>query len=131
MKPKPMTLERLEQYRSIVDEIAELGQQLAEQKLQRDTVKGSMPEYPYIETTIAICGYSPHIVARLRRRQAKLICERIAIERFIDGIGDSLTRRVISLRFIQGIGWKKLCNKIPGNTPDSLRKLVVRYFAGF
>ena len=133
MKPKPMTLERLGQYRSIVAEIIELQHQIAEQKKMQytDTVKGSLPEYPYTEASITICGYSPEIVIKLRRRQARLIRERIAIEAYISSIEDSFTRRVISMRFLQGIGWKNLCKKISGNTSDSLRMLVARHVRGF
>lgn len=133
MKPKPMTLERLGQYRSLTAEITELQHQIAEQKKTKytDTVKGSLLEYPYTETTVTVCGYSPIIVEKLRKRQAKLIQERIAIENYISGIDDSLTRRVITMRFIQGIGWKSLGHKLVGNTSESLRKLVARHVRGF
>ena len=122
-----MTLERLKQYRSLVREIDELEQQHKEQWLQRDTVKGSMTEFPYIETTVTICGYNPRVSAQLRMRQNRLLSERLAIERFIDEINDSLTRRVIFMRYVQGMSWNKLARNVPGNTPDSLRMLVTRH----
>jgi hypothetical protein len=133
MKTKPMTLERLGQYRSLVAEITELQHQIAEQRKTKytDTVKGSLPEYPYTETSITICGYSPIIVSKLSRRQARLIQERINIETYISNIDDSFTRRVITMRFIQGISWKCLGKKIAGNTSDSLRMLVTRHVQGF
>lgn len=126
-----MTLKRLEQYRSLVQEIKELGQQLSNQQIESDTVKGSLTEYPYIETTVTIRGLNTKIIERLRRRQTKLMMERLAIERYIDSIDDSLTRRVINLRYVQGYGWHKLARNIGGNTADSLRMLVVRHVRGF
>lgn len=114
-------------------EITELQHAIVEQQKARytDTVKGSLPEFPYTETTITICGYSPAIVIKLRRRQMRLIKERIAIETYISSIDDSFTRRIITMRFIQGINWKSLCKKVSGNTADSLRKLVARHVRGF
>ncbi len=49
-------------------------------------------------------------------------------ENFISSIPDSHTRRLFSLRFVEGLSWQKVANIIGGNnTADSARMAVFRY----
>lgn len=49
------------------------------------------------------------------------------VEEFITTIGDSRMRRIISLRFIEGLSWNKVADCIGGNTEDSIRMAFNRF----
>lgn len=113
-----MTQKRLEQYRALRREVAELERRLAELRsrppdIVRDSVKGSSAHFPYTEHTYSIAGYGQRqqrkierIEARLAARQERLLSEMDAIEVFVDSVDDSTTRQIISLRYIQGKSWQ-------------------------
>lgn len=47
---------------------------------------------------------------------------------YINNIGDSLTRQVIELRFMNGLSWQQVAASIGGdNTEDCVRKICERY----
>lgn len=50
------------------------------------------------------------------------------IEEFITNIKDSRMRRIINLRFVEGLSWRKIADFIGGgNTEDSIRKSFERF----
>lgn len=50
------------------------------------------------------------------------------IERFIVGIKDSHTRRIVRLRVLDGLSWNEVADAIGGgNTEDSVKKVYYRY----
>ena len=50
------------------------------------------------------------------------------VEEFIASVNDSRMRRIINLRFIEGMSWNKVADHIGGgNTEDSVRKAFVRF----
>lgn len=50
------------------------------------------------------------------------------VQEFINGIEDSHVRRVISMRYIDGMTWRQIaCNIGGGNSEDAVRKTVERY----
>ena len=50
------------------------------------------------------------------------------IERFISGIRDSHTRRIVRLRVIDGMSWNEVADNVGGgNTEDSVKKVYYRY----
>ena len=62
---------------------------------------------------------------RLKEDIARKIIE---VEKFINSVDDSLTRRIIYFRFIEHLSWKKVADKVGGgNTEDSVRKTLDRY----
>lgn len=47
---------------------------------------------------------------------------------FISGIEDSHIRRIVTMRFIDGMKWRQIAKNIGGgNTEDSVRKTVERF----
>ena len=71
-------------------------------------------------------------VDELRRLYEKQLeayaAELVAAEKYIADIADSYTRLIFSMRFIDGFGWRKIAMTVGGgNTPDGMRKVVVRY----
>lgn len=69
------------------------------------------------------------ISSRLRQKQLETeISEKIdSVESFICGIDDSFTRRIVTLRIIDGLSWNQVADRMGGkNTEDSVRKAFER-----
>lgn len=50
------------------------------------------------------------------------------VEEFIASVTDSRMRRIITLRFIDGLSWNKVADRIGGNnTEDSVKKAFYRF----
>jgi hypothetical protein len=50
------------------------------------------------------------------------------LNRYTNGISDSLTRTIFQLRFVSGLSWDQVSACVGGrNTPESVRKRVMRY----
>ncbi len=64
------------------------------------------------------------IIAAKRKR---CIFEQICLERYISEISDSLMRQIFTYRFINGLSWEQVAEKIGSNTGDSARKMCYRY----
>ncbi len=66
--------------------------------------------------------------AIITAKQQQCIYERSRLERYINGIQDSLTRQIFTLRFINGLSWRQVADHIGGgNTEDSVKKTCYRY----
>lgn len=125
---KPMSKQRLEQYRALVREINMLDNKLGSVALVSDTVKASSMEPPYIERTLTITGIDEGAIHRLNRKREQAFKERLAIEQFIDSIEDSLTRTIFEERYIQGRSWSQVAKAAGGaNTRDSVRMIAKRF----
>ena len=123
-----MTRARREQYRALEREIRMLDEQLRLAPLVSDSVRGSYAEPPYTEHTITITGVDQAALHRLGRRRIRARIERRAIERFIDGIEDSLTRTILEERYIRGGSWAQVAKAAGGtNTSDGVRMIAKRY----
>ncbi|MBU5439593.1 hypothetical protein KQI42_16380 [Tissierella sp. MSJ-40] len=79
-----------------------------------DTVKGSSPYFPYVEHSIKIRGidYKSHndkierLQRKLNRRVEELIDLVEEINDYMNNIDDSLIRRILTLRYINGLTWE-------------------------
>ena len=49
------------------------------------------------------------------------------IEAFISEIDDSHMRRIVHLRFVEGLSWSEVARRIGGNTEDSVKKTFYRF----
>ena len=50
------------------------------------------------------------------------------VQEFINGIEDSHVRRIVTMRFIDGMKWRQIARNVGGgNTEDSVRKTVERF----
>lgn len=64
----------------------------------------------------------------IKEKQERCIKERLRIEEYICGIPDSHTRRIFSLRFVDGLSWFAVARCIGGNsTEDGVKKICYRY----
>lgn len=126
-----MTKAELEQYRSIVREIDEVRARLNAAAVH-DVVTGSDSEYPYVQRHMRIGGVErsdTNAGDMLRLRSLERQKDRI--EAFIDGIPDSVTRRIFRMRYIDGDvrpSWQWIAFKIGVSGDGSTeRKKVDRY----
>ena len=65
------------------------------------------------------------LIAAKRRRCVR---ERDRLERYIDGIEDSLTRMIFTLRFVKGLSWLQTSFQIGGANSDvNIRQICYRH----
>lgn len=119
-----MTKSELEQLLDLRKEIQELDAKVEKMQGQRvgkvmDRVHASMPEFPYVYTTKTITGVdnkgsrkrrrelTESELLLLKRRQQAVDAE-FKISRYIKSINDSRIRRIISLRYEEGLSWDKV-----------------------
>lgn len=118
-----MTKGKLEQLLDLRKEICELDKRVEKIQNERvrkvtDKVHASMKEYPYVYTTKTITGVDNKDKKRrkeltesemllLKRRQQAVNAE-YKISKYINNIKDSRIRRIISLRYEEGLSWEKV-----------------------
>ena len=73
--------------------------------------------YPYYEQKKGLLEKRIH---NLVERQQELLELITIIEEKIEGVSDSRTRRILELRYIEGLSWVQIANKV-GGSPDSCR----------
>lgn len=135
-----MTTEKLENYRAALDELKDLedryGRLSSRLDTIADTVKGSSPEFPYTAHTIQIGGISKRQedairkVDRLRRERMEQAQVQLAeIEEFISSITDAKVRRMVTLRYVDGLTWRQVAKRMYGSPyfEDTARMRVKRF----
>lgn len=64
----------------------------------------------------------------LEVQELKLLEKTNEVEQFMHEVDDSHIRRIINLRFIEGLSWNKVADRVGGgNSEDSVRKMYERY----
>lgn len=130
--------EKLKQIRFINSEISVIESQITNLQpiTSADKVAGSSPYFPYTAMSFYIEGVD---VEDYNRRTEKLKCRLIKkknellelqeeIQNFVDGIEDSLTRQIITLRFINCLSWNEIADKIgASSSSESVRKISERF----
>ena len=107
-----MTKERLRQYCSLVREIDELKERIERLRAKcesgaiiiTDTPRGGAPPDYMSELLDAI--------SKLRIIESRLLSEMVAIEEYISQIQDSTTRMIFRYRYIQGMKWEDIADKV-------------------
>lgn len=126
-----MTRERLNQYRYLQKEIE--ADTLRLRELRADA---TAPAVAKITGLPNVKGFDSHVeryavrIAELEKVIAdkieRCIAERIAIEKWIADVPDSITRQIITLRFVKGYSWVKVgCNLYM--TRECAYKILERY----
>ena len=119
-----MTKSELEQLLDLRKEIQELDAKVEKMQGQRvgkvmDRVHASMPDFPYVYTTKTITGVDNKGSRKHRRelteseflllkRRQQAVDAEFKISQYINGINDSRIRRIISLRYEEGLSWDKV-----------------------
>lgn len=111
-------IERIEREKTVCDKV--MG---GEGGLQSFKIEGfPYPEYSRKKTLL----YSRK--ATLTSLEMELLETLNKVEEFIASVSDSRMRRIINLRFIEGLSWNKVADRIGGgNTEDSIRMAFNRF----
>lgn len=144
-----MTKKELSQLYYLNREIGQLEQHKREIQHQidsigkaADTVKGSAASFPFMLRSILIEGTDAQSSERalklreelidikrlIERRSKQCTCEYNRLMHYINEIDDSLTRQILSLRFVNGLSWNQVASCIGGgNTEGSVKKSCYRF----
>lgn len=117
-----MTKEKLKRYRMLLSELELLKRQLkkTEPEYVEDNVSGSDAEYPYTQHKMHIEGYDLESyrkkVARLNKRivnkMNQLVEEKDNLIEFIYNIEDSEARQIFIYKYIDGMIWREIANRM-------------------
>ena len=64
----------------------------------------------------------------LHTQEMDLILRTKEVEQFISGINDSFTRRIITLRVLNGLKWTEIAERIGGGNTESCVKMIYQRF---
>ena len=135
-----MTLEEIKQYRALRAEIQRLDVALLDarrQSMRRDSVQGSMPNYPYTLHTVRIEGFAGESgeaerIRQLREQTRKAAADRLAeIEEFLRSLGDARMSLLLRMRFVEGRSYAYIVTHHPdfyGAAESSPRMAIQRFF---
>lgn len=129
-----------EQQDSIIKEIADIQKRIdkieEESSIIFDSVKGSSPTFPYVEHSIIILGYEQErnnklnrLKLKLQESENKLIENTICVVDEINKIQDSITRRILSYRYIDKLKWIQIQQKLGYSSESAARMIHDRYLA--
>lgn len=126
-----ITRQQIEQYTDIQREIIMLSDQIYDAEnggeLVVDMVRGSADEIPYAMHNITIKGYTSQTVPRLQKRKALLEKQCAAVERYVEGLPDSMTRQIITWRFICGMSLSETARQV-GYSVSQTKRLIRKFF---
>lgn len=113
-----MTLKELSNLYHLNREIEGLNSKIAEReaKQSRNNRKNN-------QTDIDLDYYR----ATLNNRLEQCNIELVRLNNYIDGCPDSLTRQILSYRFVDGLSWDQVAAHIGGITPAAAKMTVYRY----
>lgn len=131
--------EKLKQIRFINTEISAIEVQINNIKpiTSADKVTGSSSFFPYTVMSFHIDGVDTEdynrrakkLKDRLIKKKNELLALQEEAQNFIDEIEDSLTRQIVTLRFMNCLSWSEIAEKVGLNSsPDSVRKISERFF---
>lgn len=88
-------------------EIAEIQKELQNLPVTKDSVHGSMVEFPHIERTVVIQGVDMQQGDKLRRKLGNKLVELqrqlAAVEDTLDGVEDPELRLILRLKLVNGM----------------------------
>ena len=117
------------EYRSNRQEIRELKQQLNSMDCLTDTVKGSSSEWPYVQHPITLSGRNASEETRILT-QIKALEERCRrVDEAIVKAPNGLTRRMLRLRYKQGLRWAEVAAQMGEDvTVDAIKQRDQEFF---
>lgn len=122
----------------LVEELAERKKQF----FQTDIIEASSSEFPYTKFKRTITGYDfddpdiAEIEKEYQNLKKKLLEVKVQSERaylkvysMIYEAPDPVLRQALEYRFICNMEWSAVAAKVGNNSPDSIRKAVMRYLS--
>jgi hypothetical protein len=118
-----MIKEELGEIIQLKKEIKQLNQKLQElsygdnDKIVTDKVRGSMAQFPYLPRSFTITGREEMseeclekrnaIAVRIRQKTQNLMGKVNKAFEFIESVGDSTIRQILTYRYIDGLTWEQ------------------------
>lgn len=126
-----MTIKELSQLYHLNREIEQEKSRLRElEAAATDTsVKISgLPHVGGLSDKTAIAAQIADSKAIIEAKIALSVVEYNRLNRYINSVEDSLTRQILSLRFVNGLSWNQVAMSVGGgNTEDSVKKICYRF----
>lgn len=129
-----MTLRELSQLYYLKREIAMDRERLAElesRALPGAQVISGLPGSAGVSDKLA--NYAVEIAdlrAVIEGKCRRCLAEQQRLEQYIAGIDDSLIRQIFTLRFVEGLSWQQVANRVGGkNSAGNLRVVCHRFLA--
>lgn len=127
-----MTIEELGQLYHLRREVEMERQRLAE--LEERALPGAqrLSGLPRSQNVQDRLGNAAAEIADLRAvieaKYRRCLAEQQRLEAYIAGIEDSFVRQIFTCRFVEGLSWRQVADKVGGrNTADGVRKLSKRF----
>lgn len=126
-----MTVKEMSQLYHLNREIEQLQQQLENIEAQAFKMTQTPSDSPRAPGASDKVGRYAVVIAdlkdKIKNRKARCWDELNRLNEYIDGVDDSLTRQILTLRFMNGLSWQQVANHVGNNTADSVRMLCNRY----
>lgn len=127
-----MTLNELNGLRHIDAEIKDIEEQLEELRTEAESCTAKLDDMPKNSGVSDKVGRLACEIADyttlLEETKAERTKKSREIHAYIVNIENDYIRRVFYLRFVRGLTWAKVAERIGGgNTEDSVKKIVARY----
>lgn len=129
-----MTVREMSQLYYLNREIEQLERQLEELECLAEGTTQAITGMPHGSGTSDKVGRYAVRIADLRsmidNRKARCWDELNRLNAYIDGVKDSLTRQILSLRYVNGLSWQQVADNVGGaNAEDSVKKICYRYLS--
>lgn len=105
------------------DRVAELRDRLSSLSVNMSGMPSAHGNQSKIESyTAAIVD----LISVIEQKKERCVQEQKKLETFIASIEDSLTRQIFTLRFVEGMSYRKI-GRILHNTEENIRQICCRY----
>lgn len=125
-----MTLRELSQLYHLRREVYKEKKRLVELRARAENMGVQLSGMPHsIDVSDKVGEMATLLAYQERVIQEKITrceIERILLEEYIAAVPDSLTRRIMTERFVNGKTWRKVADSV-GGTEDSAKKTCYRY----
>ena len=127
-----LTVKEMSQLYYLNREIEHLQRQLEELECLAEGTTQMITGMPHGSGTSDKVGRYAVRIADLRsmidNRKARCWDELNRLNAYIDGVEDSLTRQILTLRYVNGLSWQQVADSVGGGiSSDGVRKIQQRY----
>ena len=126
-----MTLKELSQFRDLKREIINIERKIAELEDEATDTSAKITGMPHsgklgdkIGSIVSQIDYYESIQ---KKRLAECESELNCLNEYISACPDSLTRQILEYRFIDGMKWNQVAEKIGGTSEYAVKKITYRY----
>lgn len=121
-----MTRERLSQFDDLIHELREEQERLAREIRHAARLEEQFGVYNLFGASDRICDARRAVIERTARYEDEII----DIRRWVETVRDSMTRRALKLRYLDGLSWSDVARRMGYADESGPRKLVERLLSG-